>query len=419
MAPTLTASYFVQTASPSTAALTTPAFTPSNGEVIVVKMETWDTSISMGSVTGGGQTYTSRVTIAPGGFRPWVGITTAVISGSPGSMTVSATPSASARYSMVVERWSGAQLAGTPAVGSADGGSGAANGTLTTTAANSVVSWTAGDSQSLNPSTRVYLNSATEDGLRDNNSGANGVGYHAYQAAASAGSQTFGLSAPTGMQWCIAGIEIQAAAGGQSVAPNGVSVPVSLGSPTAAVEATAVPDGIAAPVSLGTPTGSVQVTAAPDGVAVPVALGSPTLAWSASIGPDGIAVPVTLGSPTVGAAGLVPDGVAVPVVLGSPTLAWSATVAPDGIAVPVALGQPTVGAAPVAPNGASVPVTLGSPTLAWSAVVSPGGIAVPVALGNPTTNIPGAVVHRPNTGTVTRPDTGIITRPDTGMVSRP
>lgn len=218
--PTLIASYFVKTTSQSAAALTTPSFTPSNGEVIIVKMETWDTGTSMGSVTGGSQVYTSRVTVAPGGFRPWVGISTAVISGSPGSMTISATPSASARCSMTVERWSGAQLAASPVVASGNGSPSAASGSITTTAANSIVSWVASDAQSLDPSTRAYLASATDEGVRDDHVGSNGVGYHAYQTAASTGSQSFGLSAPTTMQWCIAGIEVQAS-GGAPPANNG------------------------------------------------------------------------------------------------------------------------------------------------------------------------------------------------------
>jgi hypothetical protein len=211
VAPTLTASYYVQSSGTSTAAVTTASFTPSNGEVIIVKLETYDTSIAMGAPTGGSQTYTSRLLVAPGGFRPWVGLYTATISGSPGSMTISSTPGASARYSMCVERWSSAQLAATPVTnsgGTTNGGSGAASSSLTTTAANSVLSYVAGDAQSLDPSTRAYLASATQDGLRDDHVGANGVGYHAYQAVAAAGSTSFGLSAPTGMQWDIAGIEI-------------------------------------------------------------------------------------------------------------------------------------------------------------------------------------------------------------------
>jgi hypothetical protein len=215
VAPSLTANYFVQQNTTASTALTTPSFTPSNGEVIIVKLATWDTGTAMGAPTGGSQTYTSRIIVAPGGFRPWNGIYTAVISGSPGSMTISSTPAASARYSMTVERWSGAQLAATPATNSGgitNGGTGSAASTLTTTAANSVISWVAGDSQSLDPATRAYLNSATDEGVRDGHVGANGVDYHAWQNVAAAGSTNFGLSAPTGMQWDIAGIEVLDAA---------------------------------------------------------------------------------------------------------------------------------------------------------------------------------------------------------------
>lgn len=221
--PSLIASYFLQQNTTAATALTTPSFTPANGEVVIVTLATWDTTTAMGAPTGGSQTYTSRIVVAPGGFRPWVGIYSAVISGSPGSMTVSSTPAASAQYSMNVERWSSAQLAGTPATNSGgvtNGGSGAATSSLTTTAANSVISWVASDAQSLNPSTRAYLGSATDAGVRDGSVGSNGVDYHAYQSVAAAGSTGFGLSAPTGMQWDIAGIEILDSAGGSSSAPR-------------------------------------------------------------------------------------------------------------------------------------------------------------------------------------------------------
>jgi hypothetical protein len=223
VAPSLVASYYVPSAGASTATISTPSFTPSNGEVIVVKLETLDTTIAMGAPTGGSQTYTSRITVAPGGFRPWVGIYSATVSGSPGSMTVSSTPGALARYSMCVERWSSATLAASPVTnsgGTTNGASGAAASTLTTSAANSVISWVAGDAQSLDPAARAYLNSATDEGVRDDHVGANGVSYHARQNVAAAGSTSFGLSAPTGMQWDIAGIEVLDAGGAAATYPT-------------------------------------------------------------------------------------------------------------------------------------------------------------------------------------------------------
>jgi hypothetical protein len=213
MAPTLvTTPYYVQISPQGTTALTTTSFTPSNGEVIVVKLATWDSGSPLGAPTGGSQTYTSRVTIAPGGFNQWASIYTAIIAGSPGAMTISSTPSVSLRGSMVVERWTGAQLAATPVTNSNSGIGGAAASTITPSAATSVIAWVGGDASAVDPATRAYLASATQDGLRDDHAGSNGVDYHAYQASSGTSSQSYGLSLPTGMTWVIAAIEIQAAA---------------------------------------------------------------------------------------------------------------------------------------------------------------------------------------------------------------
>lgn len=218
--PTLAGSaLFVTSGAVNSAAVVTPSFTPANGEIIVVKLTTADTTVSMGLPTGGSQTYTSRVTQAPGGFNGWASIATAVISGSPGAMTISSTPSGASRHSMVVERWTLAQLAATPATGSAVGTTSAATTTVTTAAAGSIVSWVAMDEQSVNPATKAYLSSATEDGFDDAHVSADGVAYFAYQSAGSAGSQSIGLSAPVGMKFVIVGIEIQAAGGSSFVSP--------------------------------------------------------------------------------------------------------------------------------------------------------------------------------------------------------
>lgn len=355
MAPTFVASYNLVTSAEDTSTLTTPAFTPANGEVLVVKLSTWTAGTPMSAPTGGGQTFTKRAESVVGGFRPYVAIYTAVVAGSPGSTTIASTPAATSWHSMVVERWSGAQLAATPVANAAQGQGVPAASSVGGLTAGSVWSWVATDAQSIDPTTRAYLGAATEELCDDQHVKLDGVAYYAYQTAAG-GTNAYGLSAPTGnMQWWIAGVEIQAAAGGAMIAPDGVSVPVALGSP-------ALSDGSMA---------------------------------------------------------VAPAGISVPVALGAPTLAWSATVAPDGVQVPVAVGSPTVGAVPVAPDGIAVPVTLGAPTLSWSGSISPAGIAVAVTLGAPSLTIPGATVIRPNTGLVARPNTGLAARPNTGTVTRP
>lgn len=211
--PTLTASYFVQSSvSGDSSTLSTPAFTPVNGEVIVVKAATWDTGTPSGTPSGGSLTYTRRSTAAPGGFAGYCTIFTAVVSGSPGSMSVTlSAPAGSCYHSMTVERWSGANLAGTPATNSTiSGGSGEPSVTLTTTGPNSIVTWASVDENSRDPATRAYLSGATEDGLADGHTAVSSVHYYAYQTAATAGSQTFGMSAPLNQNWVITGIEILA-----------------------------------------------------------------------------------------------------------------------------------------------------------------------------------------------------------------
>jgi hypothetical protein len=212
--PTLAASYFAESAHfGDTTTLSTPSFTPANGEVIVVKAATWDSGTPSGTPSGGGLVYTQRATAAPGGFNGYATIFTTVVSGSPGSMSVTlSAPGSSANHSMVVERWTTAQLAGSPATSAPiNGFGGPPSASITTTGANSIITWVAVDVGSADPTSRAYLSSATEDGLSDGHVGSNSVHYYAYQTAAVAGSQTLGMSAPS-QTWVMAGIEVKAAA---------------------------------------------------------------------------------------------------------------------------------------------------------------------------------------------------------------
>lgn len=217
MAPTPITSYFVNSGtsgSGTTTTLATPSFTPSNGEVIVVKAATWDLTVSMGTPTGGSQTYTSQVVNTDAGFHGWLGLWTAVVSGSPGAMTISSTPSAVSHHSMTVERWSGAQLAATPATASASSGTASApSATITTVAADSVVSWADLDNGAGTATGRAYLSSATEDGISDGYAASNSTHYYAYQSAVATGSQTVGMSAPSTQKWQIVAVEVQNASG--------------------------------------------------------------------------------------------------------------------------------------------------------------------------------------------------------------
>lgn len=212
--PTLAAAVDVK-AEVSANALVSNAFTPSAGEVLVVKAGTWSTATAPGTPSGGGLTWTQRVVEAGGSFNGRFEIWTAVVGTSPGSMTVTMTPAASSHHAMSLERWSGAQLAATPVTGQ-----GFTNNidpvlaTITTTGDSSIVSWGLYDNNSADPTGRAYRSSAVEEFVTAG--GSNGVFYFAYQAAAAAGSQDMGLTAPSGVKWNLAGIEIQASSSSAS-----------------------------------------------------------------------------------------------------------------------------------------------------------------------------------------------------------
>ena len=235
MSPTLIASYAVYSAAADNTTLTTSSFTPSNGEIIVVKAATWAAADGMSTPTGGGQTYTNTNAHTPGGFNCWTGIWVATVSGTPGSMSVSCAPATAnnTRHSMVVERWGNATLAATPATNDVISDIGtSATTTLTTTAANSVVSWVLGDENSVDPASTSYVTSSatpTQDGLYDGHIGTQSVHYFAYQSAASAGSQTFGISSASNIRWMAMGVEILDAAGSQFLTATGIASGEAIG----------------------------------------------------------------------------------------------------------------------------------------------------------------------------------------------
>lgn len=205
--PNLIASYVVLSTAANIASLVTQTFTPTNGEVLVIKAVCEGSVTVIGAASGGSQTYTTQVTDSTASTS-YTKLYTAVISGSPSNMAVTVAFSGTTGWhSMVVERWGNAQLAGTPATCDTRG-TGSPTTTLSTVANNSIVSWSNGDFSAKAPTSRVYSPAAFEDGLHDKST-SNYVGYYAYQNAATAGSQTIGLSAPGTQTYKIVGIEIQ------------------------------------------------------------------------------------------------------------------------------------------------------------------------------------------------------------------
>ena len=248
-APTLITSYFVETSSGAT--LQTPSFTPSDGEVIVVKAQSNHGSggTLFSAPSGGSLTYTERqqdkedAGVRTGVSHDKIALWTAEVGVSPGSMTVSLTcPADTSLASFVVERWTG-KLDATPVSTAAYYSSaGTPSVSLTTEADSSIVSWISTDWNAISTSTRAYITSSatpTEEQVHDDG-GANFSGYWAYQDAPTAGSQTFGLTAPGGQAWGIMGIEVQGEAAVSSdvlsVDTGGGSTPKTLSESAAVTE---------------------------------------------------------------------------------------------------------------------------------------------------------------------------------------
>jgi hypothetical protein len=207
--------YAVYSAAVDTSALTTPVLspTPVNGDVLVVKLTTWDTGNASGASSGGGQTYNVTNTAAPVGFNGYSRVDTCTISGSPGAFSVtSGGTAAPSRHGMVVEHYRAADgffLAGSPAINAVKNGAGFPSAGITTVGTGSVLSWCSVDVSSVDPATRTPLLSAVETGLGDFHVGANSVQYSYYAVVGAPGPYTIGMSAPGGQTWVMTGVEIQ------------------------------------------------------------------------------------------------------------------------------------------------------------------------------------------------------------------
>lgn len=197
--------------------LTASLTSVSVGDVVVVCAQTWDTGTASGTPSGGSQTYTGQITVAPGGFAGYGRIFTATMAaGVAASFTLTlSAPAASSAHSMCVYRLTGAQLAATPATSSAwyTGVSDIPSGTITTTAANSLVIWCNNDQATANPATDAYISpaSATPDLLVNGFSSSDGAYRFTHQAAAAAGAQSYGMTGPAGQRWVTCAVEVQAA----------------------------------------------------------------------------------------------------------------------------------------------------------------------------------------------------------------
>lgn len=152
-------------------------------------------------------------------------------------------------------------------------------------------------------------------------------------------------------------------------------------------------------------------SATPSGLTIPLSLGAPSVAVNLSTAPSGIAVPLPLGAPAVALnRSAAPSGVALPLAVGTPAVAVNRAAAPAGLTLPVALGTPAASILGAAPAGIALTLAMGGPATAYAGAASPAGVAIPVAIGNPRAGAALSTVARPPSGTVARPPSGFVTR---------
>lgn len=207
MAPTLDASSPVAVYNDTAAntSLVTASFTPPSGSIVVVKIVSGDAAQTHSTPTGTGLTFTSQANIGSAS-NCRVSIWTATGAGAATTVSANFAGTAEARH-LRVEVWTSTQLAATPAVHTLGTGSGAPSDSITTVAANSVVTWASGDWLAVDGTTRTFRSSAVETAYHTNASQC--TMYAAYQQAATAGAQTYGLTAPVGQKFAMAALEIQ------------------------------------------------------------------------------------------------------------------------------------------------------------------------------------------------------------------
>lgn len=194
----------------------TSAITVLDGDILVAKSATEDQSNVpfSGVPTAPGQTFYVKASDTTSSYCS-AQITTCTVTGSPGTLVVTQAHTGTGLTSLVVERWSGAQLATTPAVNATKLGTSTNgfSGAITTAANGSAVTWVATDWSANAPGTPAYRSSATQQHVHDGSTQFY-VAYYAYQAADTAGAQTFGLTTPAGSaKWKYLAMEVQAAGG--------------------------------------------------------------------------------------------------------------------------------------------------------------------------------------------------------------
>jgi hypothetical protein len=166
---------------------------PDAGDIVVVKMQTWDYTISMSLTddTTDRLVFTRAINGNASGFVPWVGIDTATCAARPTSpITITSSPGSACRHSMTVEIWRNAAI-GSAVV--ATRGSTDLSTSMSATA-GSQISWVGSDSQSRDPANSTLVSGSLLDYTDDGHIGSNSVSYFGHHPVAATGSVTFGVA---------------------------------------------------------------------------------------------------------------------------------------------------------------------------------------------------------------------------------
>lgn len=293
---------------------TSNSFTPSSSSLLVVggafveNNGTTTDATSSFTISGGGLTFTERVTAiaSPTAFSSLVKIWTApVTTGSSMTLTLSTSGRTAGLYGVSVVCYTGYNT-GTPVGGTAsaqqNGGFGSPPNPISLTLSGAPAS---GDEAFgfvfADKTTTDITPGAAFTEIDDlNNSNWGSMESEIRTGSTSTTVNWVDLRPSGGSLFNFAAVSIVIQAGGDSVTPNGLAVPVALGQPTVSQSLAAAPSGLAIPTGLGQPTVTWSATTTPNGLAVPIALGQPTVGMIVSTSsPTGISIPVTLGNPTV------------------------------------------------------------------------------------------------------------------------
>lgn len=235
--PVLSQSQMVKLDTNTNTNLVTAPFTWNAGDVFVVKNINASVGApAIGTPTATGLTFAVKASFATAS-KCEISIYTAVAASSGTSAITTVWSGSTGFHSSQIERWTNAALEATPASVSTSGSSVGPSATITTNGTNSAVTWASGDWSARAQGTIALRSSAYLEGTTGGDT-TTYTAYYAEQDAATAGSQTIGMTTPaTSQNWSIAAIEILAAATATTVQKTsattwGVLAPVTKTSAT-------------------------------------------------------------------------------------------------------------------------------------------------------------------------------------------